>query len=125
MRGIFRTDPRARACYSEGAGIYRIVPAAVAVPADVADLQALVQWAAEWRACRSCPRGAGSAMGGGNVGAGVVVDLTALAPSGASRSTPPTRTARTSAGVTHGELDRGREPTRSPPPARSLEQRDG
>ena len=93
MRGIFRSDPRARACYSEGAGIYRIVPDAVAVPVDVADLQALVQWAAEGGHAL-VPRGAGSAMGGGSVGAGVLVDLTALAP-GVLEIDAATRTART------------------------------
>ena len=45
MRGTYRTDLRARAAYAEGAGIYRIVPAAVARPADGADLQRLVRWA--------------------------------------------------------------------------------
>lgn len=102
MRGIFRNDPRARACYSEGAGIYRIVPGAVAVPVDVADLQALVRWAAEGGHAL-VPRGAGSAIGGGNVGTGVVVDLTALAPK-VLEIDPATRTARTGGGVTHGEL---------------------
>jgi len=43
LQGQFRTDDRARAAYAEGAGIYRIVPAAVAVPASVADLQHLVR----------------------------------------------------------------------------------
>jgi len=28
IRGIFRTDQRARAAYAEGAGIFRILPAA-------------------------------------------------------------------------------------------------
>jgi FAD/FMN-containing dehydrogenase len=102
MRGTFRTDPRARACYSEGAGIYRIVPGAVAVPADVADLQALVRWAAAGRHAL-VPRGAGSAIGGGNVGRGVVVDLTALGPA-LLEVDPATRTARTGAGITHAQL---------------------
>jgi len=102
LRGTFRTDERARASYSEGAGIYRIVPEAVAVPADVADLQALVRWAAEGGHAL-VPRGAGSAMGGGNVGSGVVVDLTAMAPA-LLEIDPGARTARTSAGITHGEL---------------------
>jgi len=67
--------PDVRAAYSEGAGIYRIVPVAVAVPDDAAELRAVVQWA---RAVHMplVPRGAGSGMGGGNVGEGVVVDLT-------------------------------------------------
>src|SRR3954471_9752327 len=78
IRGIYRTDPRARAAYAEGAGIYRIVPQAVALPADLLDLQTLVRWAAEHRVSLT-PRGAGSGMGGGNVGGGVVVDLTRMA----------------------------------------------
>ncbi|HEX7336132.1 MAG TPA: FAD-binding oxidoreductase [Gemmatimonadales bacterium] len=78
IRGIYRTDVRARAAYAEGAGIYRIVPQAVCLPADSADLQQLVTWAAEHRVAL-VPRGAGSAMAGGNVGDGVVVDLTRLA----------------------------------------------
>src|SRR2546426_9278881 len=41
------TDERIRAAYSEGAGIYRIVPAGVAIPRGVEDLQQLVRWAAE------------------------------------------------------------------------------
>ncbi len=69
-----RTDPRARAAYAEGAGIYRIVPTAVAVPRGVAELEQLVGWAAD-TGTPLVPRGAGSGMAGGNVGRGVVVDL--------------------------------------------------
>jgi FAD/FMN-containing dehydrogenase len=102
IRGPFRTDLRARAAYSEGAGIFRIVPAAVAVPADVDDLRALVCWAAaEGRTL--VPRAAGSAMGGGNVGEDVVVDLGALAPR-TLEVDPAARRARTAAAVTHAEL---------------------
>src|SRR5881398_1827462 len=68
------TDLRTRAAYSEGAGIYRIVPAAVAVPRGVEELQELVRWAAA-TGTRLVPRGAGSGMAGGSVGQGVVVDL--------------------------------------------------
>jgi FAD/FMN-containing dehydrogenase len=68
------TDARSRAAYAEGAGIYRIVPAAVAIPANVEELTALVRWAAQTRT-PLIPRGAGSGMPGGNVGAGVIVDL--------------------------------------------------
>lgn len=78
LRGSYRTDQRAREAYSEGAGIFRIVPSAVACPRDADDVQALVRWAAQ--AGRPLvPRGAGSAMGGGNVGSGIVVDLAGLA----------------------------------------------
>ncbi len=74
FRGIFRTDDDARAVYSEGAGIQRIVPVAIAVPADVDDLAALVEWAhAEETAL--IPRGSGSGMAGAAIGRGVIVDL--------------------------------------------------
>jgi FAD/FMN-containing dehydrogenase len=75
FRGHFRTDDTARALYSEGAGIYRVLPVAAAVPRDVEDLVALVRWARE-TGTPLVPRGAGSGMAGGNVGPGVVVDLT-------------------------------------------------
>jgi len=75
FRGHFRTDDTARALYSEGAGIYRVLPAAVAVPRDVDDLVALVRWTRQ-TGMPLVPRGAGSGMAGGNVGPGVVVDLT-------------------------------------------------
>ena len=77
LRGEFRTDDVARALYSEGAGIFRIIPQAVAVPKDREDLVLLVRWAAaEGGRGALVPRGAGSGMQGGNVGAGVVLDLT-------------------------------------------------
>ncbi|MGE5143558.1 MAG: FAD-binding oxidoreductase [Acidobacteriota bacterium] len=68
------TDPRVRAAYAEGAGIYRIVPTAVAIPESVADVQDLVRQA-ERDGTALVPRGAGSGMPGGNVGTGLVVDL--------------------------------------------------
>ncbi len=70
-----RTDLTLRARYSEGAGAYRIVPAAVIRPAQFPDLKHVVARAraAGWQLV---PRGAGSAMDGSNVGAGVIVDLT-------------------------------------------------
>lgn len=103
LRGAFRTDETARALYAEGAGIFRIVPAAVAVPADLEDVRCLVRWAAE-TGTPVVPRGAGSGMAGGNVGPGVVVDLTR-----AFRE-PPTidpvaRRARAGASVTYRELN--------------------
>ena len=77
FNGIGRSDFRARAAYAEGAGIYRILPAAVAVPSTTGALRELVLWAAH-RRVPLVPRGAGSGMAGGNVGRGVVVDLTTL-----------------------------------------------
>src|SRR5256885_9317472 len=63
------TDLRARAAYSEGAGIHRIVPAAVAVPRGVEELQRLVRWAAHSRR-HPRPPGAGGGVGGGKRGRG-------------------------------------------------------
>lgn len=77
IRGLFRTDHRARAAYAEGAGIFRILPAAVCVPRDREDVASLAHWGSAHRIAL-VPRGAGSGMGGGNVGDGVVVDLTGL-----------------------------------------------
>jgi FAD/FMN-containing dehydrogenase len=77
IRGVFRTDRRALAAYAEGAGIFRILPSAVCVPADREDVASVVHWAAA-QGLSLVPRGAGSAMGGGNVGDGVILDLTAL-----------------------------------------------
>jgi FAD/FMN-containing dehydrogenase len=103
IRGIYRTDQRARAAYSEGAGIYRILPRAVCLPADVEDLRAAICWAADHRV-PLVPRGAGSAMGGGNVGDGVVVDLTQMAGRRLEIDAANQR-AVTSAGVTLAELN--------------------
>src|SRR5256712_2688671 len=68
------TDERIRAAYSEGAGIYRIVPTGVAIPRGVEDLQQLVRWAAE-TGTPLVARGGGSGMAGGSVGRGVIVGL--------------------------------------------------
>jgi FAD/FMN-containing dehydrogenase len=102
VRGLFRTDHRARAAYAEGAGIFRILPAAVCVPRDREDVASLAHWASAHRVAL-VPRGAGSAMGGGNVGDGVVVDLTALPRRLALDE--PARRARASASVTLAELN--------------------
>jgi FAD/FMN-containing dehydrogenase len=102
LRGVFRADARACAAYSEGAGIYRILPQAIARPADTDDLKRLIAWAAEHRVALT-PRGAGSAMGGGNVGDGVIVDLTALTQP--FDLDPSTRRATTGAAVTLGDLN--------------------
>ena len=109
IRGVFRTDERARAAYAEGAGIYRILPVAVALPSDRDDVVSLVRWAAEHRV-PLVPRGAGSAMGGGNVGEGVVVDLTRLPRRLDVR--PAERLAVTSANVTLTELNLAADPHR-------------
>ncbi len=72
-----RDDFRARAAYAEGAGIFRILPALVARPVTIDDLATVVRWAHD-TGCSITPRGAGSGMAGGNVGDGLLIDLTAL-----------------------------------------------
>ncbi|MEX2182454.1 MAG: FAD-binding oxidoreductase [Gemmatimonadaceae bacterium] len=74
FRGDFRTDDVARAVYSEAAGVGRIIPAAVAVPATVDDLVTLVGWATA-SGHSLVMRGSGSSMAGGAIGPGVIVDL--------------------------------------------------
>jgi len=72
-----REDIRARAAYAEGAGIYRMLPGSVAQPASAADVRGLLAWALA-KKIPVTPRGAGSAMAGGNVGDGLILDLTCL-----------------------------------------------
>ncbi|MEP7324499.1 MAG: FAD-binding oxidoreductase [Gemmatimonadota bacterium] len=106
----YRDDERARAMYSEGAGIYRIVPRGVALPGSVEELVALVRWAGEV-AIPLVPRGAGSAVTGSNVGDGIVVDLTRMAPRILEVDAAAGR-ARTSAGVRAAELETATAPHR-------------
>ena len=103
LQGIFRTDIRARAAYSEGAGIYRILPSAVARPTDQEDLAALIRWA-EATGTGLIPRGAGSGIPGGSIGPGVLVDLRDYVPSRLEID-PEQRTAVTGAGVSLRELN--------------------
>lgn len=77
FRGVFRTDIRACAVYSESAGIARIIPDAVAVPADADDVVTLVRWAAAHEV-PLVPRGSASSMANGAVGRGVALDLSRL-----------------------------------------------
>ncbi|MEJ7810995.1 MAG: FAD-binding oxidoreductase [Gemmatimonadaceae bacterium] len=77
FRGIYRDDILARSVYAEGAGIARMLPAAIAAPADAEDVMVLVRWASE-TGTPIIPRGSGSGMAGGAVGSGVIVDLSRL-----------------------------------------------
>lgn len=103
FRGTFRTDDIARALYSEGAGVFRIIPAAVAVPSDLDDAAQLVRWAGE-TGTPLVPRGAGSGMPGGNVGPGVVVDLTQAFREPVTVDAAK-RTARAGASLTYRDLN--------------------
>ncbi len=103
FRGAFRTDELARALYSEGAGIGRAMPSAVAVPQDASDVSALVRWAAAEH-LPLVPRGSGSGMAGGAVGDGVIVDLGRLRTIGTVDA--ERRTIRAGAGVLCADVDR-------------------
>jgi FAD/FMN-containing dehydrogenase len=77
FRGLFRDDELARAVYSEGAGIAREIPEAVAVPEDTQDVETIVRWAGV-EGKTLIPRGSGSGMAGGAVGPGIILDLSRL-----------------------------------------------
>ncbi len=81
FRGTYRTDDDARGVYSEAAGIARIMPRAVAVPVDAADVMTLASWAKTTQT-PLIPRGAGSSMSGAAIGDGVIVDLSRLSTIG-------------------------------------------
>ncbi len=100
FHGEFHTDVYARSAYCEGAGPYRIVPDAVAVPSDLDDLLILIE-AAVHNDTPLTPRGAGSGMSGGNVGPGIVVDLQRL---NRPRKIFPARGANVGAAVTWGAV---------------------
>ncbi|HWC74254.1 MAG TPA: FAD-binding oxidoreductase [Gemmatimonadales bacterium] len=104
---MFVTDPRIRAAYAEGAGMYRIVPDAVAIPRDTAEVVALVKQAAASHTAL-IPRGAGSGMPGGNIGRGAIVDMS----NGFSAVTVDAqrRTARAGASVTWAEVNEAAKP---------------
>lgn len=97
------SDARLRAAYSEGAGIYRIVPSAVALPESLADLRELVQWARSTGSGLTA-RGAGSGIPGSAVGDGVIVDLRERMPRRLEVDASA-RTAVTSANITQAELN--------------------
>lgn len=102
FRGVFREDDLARAVYSEGAGIARVIPRAVAAPADADDVSVLVKWAAETKT-PIIPRGSGSGMAGGAVGDGVILDLSQLV--GVTRVDETWRRVWAAAGTTRADVN--------------------
>lgn len=102
FRGLLRDDDAARAVYAEAAGIARIPPRRVAVPADAADLAWLVGHAAEY--APFIPRGSGSGMAGGATGEGTVLDLTRMSAIGMPDA--GARRIRAGAGALCGDVDR-------------------
>jgi len=74
---VLRDDRLARELYSEGAGIARTLPLAVAVPANVASAAELVRWARA-SGYSLMPRGSASGMAAGAIGPGIAVDLSRM-----------------------------------------------
>jgi len=105
---LIQTDPRLRAAYSEGAGIYRIVPAGVATPSSLADLREIISAAAAG-GFGLIPRGAGSGIPGNAVGSGVLLDLRERMPRRLEVDSA-SRTAITSCNITQAELTRAALP---------------
>jgi FAD/FMN-containing dehydrogenase len=104
LHPLISTSARHRAAYSEGAGIYRIIPAGVALPGSLPELRSLVRWAAA-SGTGLTARGAGSGIPGNGVGPGIIVDLRERMPR-ELQVDAATATARTSASVTQAELNR-------------------
>ena len=102
FRGVFRIDDDARSVYAEAAGIARQMPIGVAVPHDAEDLSVLVRWAEEV-GVPLIPRGSGSSMPGGAVGAGVIVDVSRWRSMSALDVNA--RTISVEPGVLRGEVD--------------------
>ena len=102
FRGVFRSDTLARSLYAEGAGIARTMPAAVAVPADSADVATLLAWAKR-EGHGVIPRGSGSGMAAGAVGQGIMLDVsrfTEIGPVDAAN-----RRIRVGCGALRGDVD--------------------
>lgn len=103
FRGVLRDDRLARELYSEGAGIARALPLAVAVPKDAPDLGKLIQWARS-NAVSLMPRGSASGMAAGAIGSGVAVDLSRLNVIGDVEVA--NRRVRVGAGAVRGDIEK-------------------
>jgi FAD/FMN-containing dehydrogenase len=108
FQGQFHRSDTMREQFASASGILTAVPDAVAVPRDADDLAALVRWCSE-TSTPLVPRGAATGMPGGNVGAGVAVDL--LTPfRAAPQIDQRERRARVQPGVTLAELNAAAAP---------------
>lgn len=73
LSGTVETHPRRRAEYTSDAGNYRLLPAAVIYPRDVADIVATIQFARE-HGVPIAMRGAGTSIAGNAISDGFVLD---------------------------------------------------
>ena len=98
----FDTSTLSRALYSSDASLYRVVPSAVCVPADLAELRDCVFKAlADGTAITM--RGAGTSCAGNAVGSGLVIDTRAL--NTIETIDPATGVAIVQTGVVQAQLD--------------------
>lgn len=74
LQGEICCDPVTTAIHASNASLYQIRPLAVAFPKDANDVRLLARYAAE-QELPLVPRGAGTNVAGGSVGAGLVVDF--------------------------------------------------
>lgn len=74
LAGELRTDDVTTAIYATDASLYEIQPLAVATPKSVADVSLLARYAFDQQ-IPLIPRGAGTGLAGGCLGAGIVVDF--------------------------------------------------
>ena len=74
LQGEICCDPVTTAIHASNASLYQIRPLAVAFPKDAGDVRTLARYAAE-QELPLVPRGAGTNVAGGSVGAGLVVDF--------------------------------------------------
>ncbi len=74
IEGELLFDEITRALYATDASIYRILPAAVALPKTTADVQQIVRFALDG-GLSVVPRGGGSGLAGEAVGPGIVIDF--------------------------------------------------
>ncbi|HWA16081.1 MAG TPA: FAD-binding oxidoreductase [Gemmatimonadales bacterium] len=102
------TDPRTRAAYAEGAGIYRIVPRGVMLPGSLADLREAIVWTTA-EGVGLVPRGAGSGIPGNTVGDDYILDLRERMPLRLELDAA-SRTVITSANVTRAQLSEAIRP---------------
>lgn len=77
FRGRALTDPRELPRWAGASGPFWHLPSAVLLPESTEDLTLLLPWA-RTHGLELVPRGAGTGMPGGNVGPGVVLDLSGL-----------------------------------------------
>ncbi|MDR6301627.1 FAD-binding and (Fe-S)-binding domain-containing protein [Mesonia maritima] len=74
LTGEFFTDELVKAIYATDASVYRKLPLAVSYPANIQDIQKIIQFCIQHK-LSIIPRAAGTSLAGQCVGEGIVVDI--------------------------------------------------